>query len=157
MFVIVGKLCYLCTMKFTELYFDDAERLAQYLSSRDNKRVEIINDSSEGYPLPPKFKELPPMVNAFKVGHYEIAYLEERSYADKDARYRNRNLHRIMMGERIRDARESQGMSLDSLSVLTGIKARNLENLEAGRFDASLDLLANVGEALGCHLDFVFD
>ncbi|MBR1526578.1 MAG: helix-turn-helix transcriptional regulator [Prevotella sp.] len=144
-------------MKFTETYYDDAERLAHYLSARDGKMVEIINTSSAGFPLPAKSKTLPFMVNAFKVGRYEIAYLETRSYGDKDLKYRNRNLHRIMMGERIREAREACGMSLDSLELLTGIKARNLENIENGRYDASIDILGNIGDAIGCHLDFIKD
>ncbi len=144
-------------MKFTELYFDDAERLAQYLSARDGKAAELVNTSSDGFPLPPKFKELPSVVNAFKVGSYEIAYLERRGYGDKDRKYRNRTLHRIMMGERIREARDAKGMTLESLEMLTGIKARNIENIELGRYDAGIDILSNIGEALGCHLDFVLD
>ena len=145
------------TQRFTEIYYDDAQRLAVYLANRDGCEIEIINGSSEYFPLPPKMKDLPEMVNAFRVGDYEIAYLDKRPYPEKDLKYRNRNLHRVMMGERIRFAREEKGMSLEQLEILTGIKAKNLENIELGRYDASIDVLSNIGEALGCHLDFVLD
>lgn len=152
-------MCYLCTMnrklKFTELYYDDAQRLAVYLSTRDGNEIEIVNGSSEMFPLPPKMKDLPEVVNFFKVGDYEIAYLEKRPFAEKDLKYRNRNLHRVMMGERIRLAREAKGMTLEALEIFTGIKAKNIQNIELGRYDASIDTLSNIGEALGCHLDFV--
>ena len=143
--------------RFTEVYYDDAERLATYLSARDNEDIEVVQGTSEYFPIPPKMKEMPKMVNFFKVGNYEIAYLEKRPYADKDMKYRNRTLHRVMLGERLREARESKGMTLEGLEILTGIRARNIENIEAGRYDATIDVLGNIGEALGCHLDFVFE
>ena len=143
--------------RFTEVYYDDAERLATYLSARDNEDIEVVQGTSEYFPIPPKMKEMPKMVNFFKVGSYEIAYLEKRPYADKDMKYRNRTLHRVMLGERLREARESKGMSYEGLELLTGIRARNIENIEAGRYDATIDVLGNIGEALGCHLDFVFE
>lgn len=145
------------TLRFTELYYDDAERLALYLSARDGAGIGLVQCPSDLFPIPPKMKEMPDAVNAFKVGNYEVAYLEKRPYAEKDAKYRNRTLHRVMLGERLRDARESQGMSLDDLERATGIRAKNIENIELGRYDASIDVLGNLGEALGCHLDFVFD
>ena len=143
--------------RFTEVYYDDAERLATYLSARDNEDIEVVQGTSEYFPIPPKMKEMPKMVNFFKVGNYEIAYLEKRPYADKDMKYRNRTLHRVMLGERLREARESKGMSYGGLELLTGIRARNIENIEAGRYDATIDVLGNIGEALGCHLNFVFE
>ena len=144
-------------LRFTELYYDDAERLALYLSARDGAGVEIIQCPSEYFPIPPKMQQMPETVNAFKVGACEIAYLERRPYPEKDIKYRNRTLHRVMLGERLRDAREARGMTLDGLEQLTGIKAKNIENIELGRHDAGIDTLGNIGEALGCHLDFVFD
>ena len=38
-------------LRFTELYYDDAERLALYLSARDGNEVEIIKCDSEFFPL----------------------------------------------------------------------------------------------------------
>lgn len=144
-------------IRFTEIYYDDAERLALYISSKHNTGVELTQCSSEFFPIPPKRKEMPETINAFVVEGYEIGYLEKRQYPEQDKKYRNRTLHRVMLGERLREARESKGMTLDGLEVLTGIKAHNLENIESGRFDATIDILGNIGDALGCHIDFVFD
>lgn len=144
-------------IRFTEIYFDDAERLALYLSSRDKKEIITEKSSSELFPVPPKMKCMPDEVNVFCVGNYEIAYLEHRDYPEQDVKYKNRTLHRVMLGERLKEAREVRGMSLEGLEQLTGIRAKNIENIEAGRFDATIDILGNIGDALGCHVDFVFD
>ena len=144
-------------IRFTEIYFDDAERLALYVSSRDNCEIYTEKCPSEPFPIPPKMKEMPAEVEAFCVGNYEIAYLEHRKYEGQDMKYKNRTLHRVMLGERLREARESRDMSLETLEALTGIRAKNIENIEAGRFDATIDILGNIGDALGCHIDFVFD
>ena len=144
-------------LRFTELYFDDAQRLAQYISARDGEDIEVINGSSEFFPIPPKMKEKPEMVNAFKVGNYEIAYLDKRVHTDKDIKYRNRNLHRVMIGEVISEKRNQRNLTLDDMEQLTGIKARNLESIEQGRYDVSIDILGNIGEALGCHLEYIED
>lgn len=144
-------------IRFTEIYFDDAERLALYVSSRDNCEIYTEKCPSELFPIPPKMKDMPAEVEAFCVGNYEIAYLEHRKYEGQDMKYKNRTLHRVMLGERLREARESKEMSLETLEALTGIRAKNIENIEAGRFDATIDILGNIGDALGCHIDFVFD
>lgn len=144
-------------LRFTEVYYDDAERLALYISKRDGYPIEVQKCPSDFFPIPPKMKEMPDEINAFSVGNYEIAYLEHRAYEDKDLKYRNRTLHRVQLGDRLRDARESKGMSLEGLGRLTDLKAKNIENIEAGRFDATIDILGNICDALGCHLDFIFD
>ena len=40
------------------------------------------------------------------------------------------------------------------MEILTGIRAKNLENIELGRYDATLDVLANIADALNCDLKF---
>ena len=55
----------------------------------------------------------------------------------------------------MREARERADIDLDQLSAYTGIKAKNLENIEKGRFDVTIDILGNIAEALGCDIDFV--
>ena len=141
-------------IRFTELYYQDALRLAQYLSARDGGGIEVINGSSEFFPLPLKMKEMPKKVNAFKVGNYEVAYL---SNSGGEQKYHNRNLHRVMIGEVVSEKRKERNLSLEDLECLTNIKARNLESIENGRYDVSIDILGNIGEALGCHLEFVDD
>lgn len=145
------------TIRFTEVYYDDAERLALYVSSRDNCEIFTEKCPSEFFPIPPKRKIMPDMVDVLCVGNYEIAYLEHREHPIQDIKYRNRTLHRVMLGERLKEARESKGVTLEELERMTDIRAKNLENIEAGRFDATIDILGNIGDALGCHVDFVFD
>ena len=144
-------------IRFTEIYYDDAERLALYIAARDNSEIYTENVSSEWFPVPPKMKEMPEEVDCLQVSNYEIAYLEHREDEGQDMKYRNRTLHRVALGDRLREARESRGMSLERLEGLTGIKAKNIENIEAGRFDVTIDILGNICDALGCHIDFVFD
>lgn len=144
-------------IRYTELYFDDAQRLALYLSQREQKEIEMYNGLSEFFPLPPKGVKLPERINAFSIGDYRVAYIFDGAPEGKDMKYHNRNLHRVMLGERITEARESKGMSLESLELLTGIKASNIANIELGRLDAGIDVISNIGEALGCHIDFIFD
>lgn len=145
------------TIRFTEIYYDDAERLALHIAERDGVPVEVVKCPSEFFPIPPKMKCMPDEVNAFSVGNYEIAYIEHREHPKQDIKYRNRTLHRVMLGERMKAAREACGMTLGKLSELTDIRAKNLENIEAGRFDVTIDILGNISDALGCHVDFVFD
>ncbi len=148
---------YICSMKkirYTELYYDDALRLAQYLSARDGEDIELINGSSEFFPMPPKTKVMPDNVNALKVGNYEIAYLSTQG---GERKYKNRNLHRVMIGDVIAMTRKMKGKTLKQIEESTGIKVRNLDGIECGRYDVSIDILGNIGEALGCHLEFVED
>ena len=142
-------------IRFTEIYYDDAERLALYLSARDKEEVFTEKCPSECFPIPPKMKTMPEEVEAFVVGNYEIAYIEHRTHEDQDMKYRNRVLHRVMLGERIRELREKAGYTCYDIETMTGIRAKNLENIEAGRFDVTIDILGNIGDALGCHVDFV--
>ena len=141
-------------LRFTELYFDDAQRLAQYLSVRDGEEIEIVNCPSEFFPIPPKQKVLPDKVNAFRVGRYEIAYLTTQK---SEPKYSNRNLHRVIAGEMIQNMRIFKRMSLETLEEKTGIRAKNLESIENGRYDVSIDILGNIADALGCHLELVED
>ena len=145
------------TIRFTEIYFDDAERLAKYVAERDGCEIMTEKCSSEYFPIPPKMKDMPDEVNILCVSYYEIAYLEHRQHEYQDMKYRNRTLHRVMLGDRLREVRESKGMTYENLELVTGIRAKNIENIEAGRFDATIDILGNVCDALGCHVDFVFD
>lgn len=137
-------------MKYTELYFGDAQRLAIYLAARNGCEIEMTRGSSSGFPQPPKKKELPPEVDALVVGDDEVAFLYKEG---ENLKYKDRNLRRIIFGETMRNARERKGVSLLELEKRTGIKARNLANIEDGRYDASIDVVYNVCNALGCHIE----
>lgn len=137
-------------MKYTELYFGDAQRLAIFLAARNGCEIEMTRGSLSGFPLPPKKKELPPEVDALVVGDDEVAFLYKEG---ENLKYKDRNLRRIIFGETMRNARERKGVSLLELEKRTGIKARNLANIEDGRYDASIDVVYNVCNALGCHIE----
>ena len=142
-------------LRFTELYYDDAERLALYISSRDNVPVEVMTCDPDLFPLPPKMMVMPPKVDAFKVGNYEIAYLDRRSDSGDDKKYKNRTLHRVMLGDELRKVMRKKGVDADYLEEKTGIRSRNIENIILGRHDASIDILGNIADALGCKVSFV--
>lgn len=141
--------------KFTEIYFDDALRLAQFFSERYNEEIKAVEMESEGFPIPPKGGVFEEKTQALIVGDYAIAFFRKRSSPDEDWKYRDRTLHRVQLGIRMQEARKRADIDLDQLSAYTGIKVRNLENIEKGRFDVSIDILGNVAAALGCTFDFV--
>ena len=142
-------------MKFTEIYFDDALRLAQFLSDRTGKEIVPAEMDTEGFPMPPKSEEFGERTPALIVGDYAIAYFKKRNSPDEDLKYRDRTLHRVQLGFKMQEARKRADIDLDQLSAYTGIKAKNLENIEKGRFDVTIDILGNIAEALGCDIDFV--
>ena len=142
-------------MKYTEIYFDDALRLAKFLSERTGKEIVPVEMDSEGFPMPPRNEEFGEKTPALIVGDYAIAYFKKRNSPDEDIKYRNRTLHRVQFGIKMREARERAGIDLDQLSAYTDIKAKNLENIEKGRFDATIDIIYNIAEALGLDFDFV--
>ena len=142
-------------MKFTEIYFDDALRLAQFLSDRTGKEIVPVEMDTEGFPIPPKSEEFGQKTPALIVGDYAIAYFKKRNSPDQDLKYRDRTLHRVQLGFKMQEARKRAGIDLDQLSAYTGIKAKNLENIEKGRFDVTIDILGNIAAALGCSIDFV--
>lgn len=140
------------TIRYIEIKYKDAERLALYLSSVSGKPVELTREPSELFPLPPKVKTMPDYVDAFVVGNYIVAYLEKDGEADP--KYRNRCLRRVVMGAHIKEVREKKNLTLGDMETLTGIRAKNLENIELGRYDATLDVLANIADALNCDIKF---
>lgn len=142
-------------LKYTEVYYDDALRLAQFFSEHDNQDIEPVEMEAKGFPVPPKGEEFGEKTNAFVVGDYAIAFFRKRNSPDEDLKYRDRNLHRVMFGVKMQEARKRADMDLDQLSAYTGIKIRNLENIENGRFDVSIDIIGNIASALGCTIDFV--
>lgn len=140
-------------LKFTETYYDDAERFALYLSATTGDDVELVYDDSDGFPMPPKGMCFDPQVSCFKVGGIEIAYLKKRKSPLEDLKHRNRTLYRYVMGQSLREARERAGMSLDDIAEKTGLKASNIRNVELGRYNADMDVMGNLLEAMDCHFE----
>lgn len=141
--------------QFTEVYFDDALRLAQFLAERFNEEIKPVEMDAEGFPMPPKGEEFEERTQALIVGDYAIAFFRKRTSIDEDRKYRDRALHRVQFGFKMKEARKRADVTLEELSAYTGIKAKNLENIENGRFDATIDVIYNIASALGCSFDFV--
>ena len=141
--------------KFTEIYFDDALRLAQFLSERTEMEIAPVEMDSEGFPEPPLKETFGEKTQALMVGEFAIAFFRKRTSPEEGLKYRDRNLHRVRFGIKMQDARVRADIDLDQLSEYTGIKAKNLENIEKGRFDASIDIIYNIADALGFDFDFV--
>ena len=57
-------------------------------------------------------------------------------------------MHRQALGESIRKARESQGLSQQSLSSMIGTSKSHLWKIETGRVGASIDTLVRTADAL---------
>lgn len=143
--------------KFTEMYYDDAVRFAQYIQATEGGEIELVKEDAEGFPLPPKKKVFDNMVNCLKVKNYEIAYFEQRKDKDDDKKHRNRNLYRFIMGQKIKEVRELSGISYQELAERSGYKPNNIKNIEMGRFNADIDTLCNIVEAMGAHFEIMKD
>ena len=63
----------------------------------------------------------------------------------------------VDIGRRIREARGSQGLSLDQLARLTGISAPALSLIETAKRDARLTTLARIARALRIPLSALLD
>ena len=143
--------------KFTEIYYDDALRLAKFLSERTGSDIEPVEMDSVGFPQPAKMEVFEERTPALMVGDYAIAFFKKRTSPDEDLKYRDRTLHRVQLGIKMQEARKRADIDLDQLSAYTGLKVKNLENIEKGRFDVTIDIIANIAAALGCTFDFVED
>lgn len=141
--------------RYTELYYDDALRFIQYLQTQYGGEIEIVNEDSDGFPLAPKVKELPPMIDCFKLKNIEVAYLRKRD--GEDLKHRNANLYRFIMGQKIREVRELSGMTLEDVSKKCGYKPNNLRSIELGRYNADIDTLCNIVEAMDAHFEIMKD
>ena len=143
--------------KYSEVYYDDALRLAQFLAERFNEEIKPVEMDSKGFPTPPMYEQFGERTKALLVGDYAIAFLKKRTSPDEDLKYRDRALHRVQFGFMMKEARERADIDLDQLSAYTGIKPKNLENIEYGRFDATIDIIYNIAAALGGTFAFVSD
>lgn len=57
------------------------------------------------------------------------------------------------IGKKIREIREKKGLTQESLSELTGMTRTTISKIEAGKFNASVDLLGRILSALDAELD----
>lgn len=141
--------------RFTEIYYDDALRFAQYIQATEGGDIELVREDSVGFPMPAKNRVFGDMVDCLKIRNIEIAFLENRKNPNADKKHKNRSLYRYIIGQRIREIRELNGMSLEDLSAKTDIQANNLRNIESGRLSINTDMLCLIANALDAHVSIV--
>jgi transcriptional regulator with XRE-family HTH domain len=56
------------------------------------------------------------------------------------------------LGERVRQVREHQRLSVAELATRTGVEIQRIRELEAGRFDPTLDVLIALARGLDVRL-----
>jgi transcriptional regulator with XRE-family HTH domain len=64
----------------------------------------------------------------------------------------NEDAELIRFGQKIRQVREREGISVAELAVRSGIAMQMINALEAGRFDPPFDLMIAVADGLGARL-----
>lgn len=143
--------------RFTEMYYDDAVRFAQYIQATEGGEIELVKEDADGFPLPPKHKVFDNMVNCLKINNFEIAYFEQRGHTGDDKKHRNRNLYRYIMGQKIKEVRELSGITMEELAERSGFGTSTIRNIESGRFSANIDVLCNIVEAMDAHLEVMKD
>lgn len=57
---------------------------------------------------------------------------------------------RKKIGGMIAEIRKSKGISLRQLSDMCGVTFQNINKVENGRYNVSVDILAKICDALGC-------
>jgi transcriptional regulator with XRE-family HTH domain len=61
----------------------------------------------------------------------------------------NEQAELIRLGATFRQVREREGISVADLTARTGINARRISNLEAGRLDPTYDVLIALADGMG--------
>lgn len=60
---------------------------------------------------------------------------------------------RNRIGAAIKERREALGLSLRNLSKLCGVSHQNITKIEHGRYNASIDILDKIADALNAQLE----
>lgn len=64
---------------------------------------------------------------------------------------------RERIGVKIAELRQWMGMTQEELSEATGLDKINISKIERGKYNVSIDLLAQLSTALGCKMDIFTD
>lgn len=142
-------------LRFTEIYYEDALRFAQYVQATTGGEIELARENAEEFPEPPNGYALGEMTECFKIGSIEIAYIRADHPLKEEAKKRNRSLYRYIFGSMIREYRMQHGYTLDEISEQIGYKVSNLKSLESGRYNANIDVISKVLEVMDVHLEIV--
>ena len=75
--------------RFTEMYYDDAVRFAQYIQATEGGEIELVKEEADGFPLPPKHKVFDNMVNCLKIRNIAIEISIATSWVRRLKRFVN--------------------------------------------------------------------
>lgn len=62
---------------------------------------------------------------------------------------------RERIGARIKELRESKGLSVQELAIKVEMQRPNISRIEAGKYSTGIDILAKIATALDKRIDFV--
>lgn len=142
-------------LRFTENYYEDALRFAQYVQGTNGGKIELVRESSADFPILNKKQEMDEMIDCFKIGGIEIAFLTTAKAPADEAKYRNKNLFRFIIGQQIQEYRMNHDISLEEIADKTEYKVSNLRALECGRFNPKVDMLSKVLNAMDAHIEIL--
>lgn len=63
--------------------------------------------------------------------------------------------HREIIGQQIAKIRNEKGITQEQLSELTGLNRANISKIETGRYNASIDIIGKIADALGCRIEII--
>lgn len=63
--------------------------------------------------------------------------------------------YRTYIGTKLRELRESKGLSLRQLAELTGFAHQNIYKIEQGRYSVGIDVLSKICDALDAKVEIV--
>ena len=146
------------TKRFAEHFRCDAVRLALLLGGEDASYSDGIGNAFD-FPLVPKQREMiDEDVRFIRVEgkeYYEVAYVLDSAPTQKDAKYRNKSYHRVIVGREIHRVRTELGMPLSELAEKTNLREFSLARIEDGRWDIDIALLGVILDALGKEIKLV--
>ncbi len=62
----------------------------------------------------------------------------------------------VILGNKLRYQRELKGLTIKSLSSISGVSMRHISNVEKGKINPSFDVLFRLAEALNLSLDYLY-
>lgn len=67
----------------------------------------------------------------------------------------NKYIYRAEIGEKITELRLEKGYSIRKLAEMSGVDFANINKIEKGRYNVSIDILGKICGALDCRIDIV--
>lgn len=91
------------------------------------------------------------------IGDYMAQYHPDLAFPTEEQERRRRHFYDTIadIGHSLRQLREYQGRTIDEAAAASGFSARRIENIEAGKLTADLNVITRIVERLGGRLAIV--